>query len=73
MIYILSACIVIIIVTFYIMYTLGKKSGRDEWIINDNKIEDKEAKHDRQRYQKNMQLNVDDAVDRLRSRSNSST
>lgn len=73
MVYVFVACIIITILAFYVMYALGKKSGRDEWIINGNKIEDKEAKLDRQRYQKNMHLNVNDAVDRLRSRSSSDT
>jgi len=71
MVYVFVACIIIAILAFYVMYALGKKSGRDEWIINGDKLENKEAKLDRQRFQKNMHITVDDAIKRMRSRSSS--
>jgi hypothetical protein len=50
MYYVIGTCILIALVAYYIVYLLGKKSGRQEWIIEQNKMKNYYVKQDRKRF-----------------------
>ena len=72
MYYVIAICILIVLLSYYIVYLLGKKNGRQEWIIKQNKLEAYNAKKDRKRFDKNMGSTIHDAINGLRQNSNAS-
>jgi hypothetical protein len=66
MYYVIGTCILIALAAYYIVYLLGKKSGRQEWIIEQNKMKNYYAKKDRKRFNENMGANIVDALNGLR-------
>jgi hypothetical protein len=49
MYYVIGSCILIALAAYYIVYLLGKKNGRQEWIIEQNKMKNYYVKQDRKR------------------------
>lgn len=73
MYYVIGSCILIALAAYYIVYLLGKKNGRQEWIIEQNKMKNYYVKQDRKRFNKNMGTNIRDALNGLRQNSHAST